>query len=344
VTPREAFRFQAAACARMGSPFTARLCTLLADRLAPGGDVADRVLDWPGDPRSDNLPLRLAGGLHGLVLEGRSPALATAYPPHDPADPALWAAVEAALAAEAPYLLQRLQGPPQTNEAQRAAALCPGFLTVAALTGLPLAASELGASAGLNLCWDSFSYRFGAAAWGDPALALLIAPDWQGAPPPLPPARVAERAGCDVAPLDMASAEDRTRLLSYIWADQAARIARMTAAIEIARANRVRVETADAADWLALRLSAPRPGRAHVVYHSAFWLYLPAATQDRIRASLDAAGARASRAAPLAWLRVEDDGDAPDAAIALTLWPDGETRILGRADFHGSSVRWDGWR
>ena len=120
-------------------------------------------------------------------------------------------------------------------------------------------------------------------------------------------------------------------------------MARMSAAIGFARANGVRVETADAADWLALRLGAPRAGRAHVVYHSVFWLYLSAATQDRIRASLEAAGARASAAAPLAWLRMEHDEAAPDAAITLTLWPGGETRVLGRADFHGSWVRWSGW-
>ena len=49
---------------------------------------------------------------------------------------------------------------------------------------------------------------------------------------------------------------------SYVWADQTARMARMSAAIAIARAKQVRVEGADAADWLALRLGAPRAGRA----------------------------------------------------------------------------------
>ena len=123
----------AAICAAMGSPFTARLCTLLGERLAPGGAVADRVLGWPGDPggRADAVPLRLAGALHGLVIEGRDPRLAAVYPPHDADDDALWQAVSTALAAEAPYILRRLDGPPQTNEPQRSAALCPGFLTVA---------------------------------------------------------------------------------------------------------------------------------------------------------------------------------------------------------------------
>ncbi len=344
---REAFRAQGEVCTAMGSPFTGRLCRLLAERLAPGDPVADRVLGWTGDPggRADALPLRLAGALHGLVIEGRDAGLAAVYPPDHEAvsDDALWAAVAAAFVAHAAAILRRLDGPPQTNEPQRSAALCPGFLTVAARFGLPLVISELGASAGLNLSWDRFAYRFGAAGWGDPASPVRIEPDWQGPPPPLPPARVAERAGCDLSPPDLAREADRSRLLSFVWADQVARKARMAAAIEIARANAVRVERADAPDWLAARLATPRPGRAHVVYHSIFWQYLPAEVQARARASLDAAGARASLAAPLAWLRMEGDGQEPGAAITLTLWPGGETRRLGRVDYHGAWVRWAGW-
>jgi hypothetical protein len=44
VNVREAFRAQAVHCAGMGSPFTARLSTLAAERLAPGDPVSDRVL------------------------------------------------------------------------------------------------------------------------------------------------------------------------------------------------------------------------------------------------------------------------------------------------------------
>jgi hypothetical protein len=345
VKVRDDFRAQAQHCENMGSPFTARLCRLLADRLAPGDSVSDRVLGWPGDAshRSDALPLRLAGALHGLVLDGRDPGLAAVYPPRHPTDDALWTAITAAFVAHAPFILARLDGPPQTNETQRSAALAPGFLTVAALTGLPLATSEIGASAGLNLIWDRFAYAFGAAAWGDPASPVRISPKWQGPPPPLPAATVAERAGCDRAPPDLAREADRLRLLSFVWADQTARLARTAAAIDLARAAGVRVEPADAADWLAARLAEPRPGRAHVVYHSIVWQYLGPPTQARIEAALAAAGAQATREAPLAWLRLESDGNTPGAAITLTLWPDGETRPLGRADYHGAWIDWRGW-
>jgi len=345
VSVRGAFHAQARVCAEMGSPFTARLCALLAERLQAGDPVADRVLDWPGDPsnRADALPLRLVGALHGLVIEGRDAGLAAVYPPHRADDQALWAAVAAALAAHPGYLLARLDGPPQTNEPQRSAALAPGFLTVAALTGLPLATSELGASAGLNMVWDRFAYRFGPVGWGDPASPVRIAPDWQGPPPPLPAVAVAERAGCDRAPPDPAREADRQRLLSFVWADQSARMERTAAAIALAAAAGVRVATADAVDWLSERLAEPRLGLAHVVYHSIIWQYLDPARRDRAEALLAEAGARADAQAPLAWLRMEGDGQAPGAGITLTLWPGGETRLLGRVDFHGAWVRWTGW-
>ncbi|MEM7489864.1 MAG: DUF2332 family protein, partial [Pseudomonadota bacterium] len=69
----DAFTYQARACASLDSPFMARLMTLLAERLHPDhGPVAAALFAWPGDvtPSGASLPLRLAGGLHALRLEG----------------------------------------------------------------------------------------------------------------------------------------------------------------------------------------------------------------------------------------------------------------------------------
>jgi len=244
-------------------------------------------------------------------------------------------------APHAGFILARLDGPPQTNETQRSAALCPGYLTIAAETGLPLVCSEIGASAGLNLLWDRFAYAFGAAAWGDPGSPVRLAPDWSGPPPPLPRVEVAERAGCDVAPLDPADPATERRLLSFVWADQPERLERTGAALALARAAGLRVAQADAGDWIAGRLAAPRPGRAHVIAHSIMWQYMPEATRARIAGLIADAGGRATGDAPIAWLRLEPDGAAPGAAVTLDLWPGGGSRRLGRADFHG---RWVDWR
>src|SRR5690606_23927703 len=104
---------------------------------------------------------------------------------------------------------------------------------------------------------------------------VVLAPEWTGPPPPQADLRVAARAGCDLNPLDPSSAEDRLRLTSYIWADQADRIERTRNALAVAVETGVRVERADAIAWLKRRLSTPKPGLAHVVYHSVAWQYFP---------------------------------------------------------------------
>ena len=73
----EAFDFQSKDCAALGSPFMGRLMALCAARDWPKGTVRDRVFGWTGDlgPRAQSVPLRLAGALHALHLQG-DPTLA----------------------------------------------------------------------------------------------------------------------------------------------------------------------------------------------------------------------------------------------------------------------------
>ena len=51
-----------------------------------------------------------------------------------------------------------------------------GLLVVAASTGLPLALYELGASAGLNLMLDRFSYQLGSLSTGIEGSPIRLAP------------------------------------------------------------------------------------------------------------------------------------------------------------------------
>ena len=75
MTVRSHFRAQAAACARLGSPFTAGLLELVAERLEEAGALGRAVLSWQGDPKAGALALRVAAGLHALVLSGAAPSL-----------------------------------------------------------------------------------------------------------------------------------------------------------------------------------------------------------------------------------------------------------------------------
>jgi hypothetical protein len=338
---RDAFRDQARACAGLGSPFMGRLMALAADRLAPGTPVADRVLGWPGEtgPSGASVPLRLAGALHALVIDGTDPALAAVYPPAAPSDAALWAAVEAALHGHEARLLHWLDSPPQTNEVRRSAALIAAASSIAARHPLPFVLSELGASAGLNLAFDRFTLDADGTRLGAPESAVTLAPDWCGPVPDPRPIRVTDRAGVDLNPLDPREAEARLRLLAYLWPDQPHR-RRLTEAA-IALADTV-PDRGDAADWLARRLGQRHEGRVHMVFHTVAWQYFPERTKAACRAALDAAGARATATAPLAHVGMEADATPGRAALTVTLWPGAETRELARVDFHGRAIDWHG--
>ena len=184
---RDAFREQADACHSLGSPFTARLCALAAERLsAAEGQVGARILSWPGDsgPAADSVPLRFAGALHASVLEGRAPGLASLYPPHDGKvdDAALWEAIAEVCRDDAAFVLDRLDGAPQTNEVRRSAMVFAGMLTIAKHFRRPLVLSELGASAGLNLHAERYGYRLAGRDLGELGSSVCLAPRWEGRP------------------------------------------------------------------------------------------------------------------------------------------------------------------
>lgn len=335
---RDALRAQAQSCAALGSPFMARLCTLLAARLEPDSALTRRLFDWPGDtgPNGASVPLRLAGALHALVLRGDP--LAGAYPPATADDETLWRAVQDALTREAAFVGAFLDSPPQTNEVRRSAVLIAAGHWLAARHPLPFVFSELGASAGLNLTWDRYALAVAGTRLGPAEAALTLTPDWTG-PAPRPAAlTVAERAGVDLAPIDLSDPAQRLRLMAYLWPDQPQRRALTEAAIA---GEPPRPARADAVDWLEARLT-PRPGRLHLIWSTVAWQYFPPAAQARGTTLIEAAGAMATPDAPLGWLRYEADGQGPGAAVTLRLWPgEGATIPLGRADFHG---RWIDWR
>lgn len=291
------------------------------------------------DPLAAAVSLRWAAALHHLALRGRAP-WAALWPPAAASDVQLDDAIAAAWAGERPHLERALARAPQTNEVQRSAALLPGLLHVAAATGLPLALCEIGASAGLNLWPDRHRVDYGAWTWGAPDAPLTLRCEWQG---PVPasagaPLAVRSRAGCDLHPVDLRVADEALRLRSFVWPDQAERVARLARAIEVTapwlRDEGVAVQARAAAAFAAAQLAAPREGVTTVLLHTIMWQYLPTAEQQAIVATLEAAGRRATRAAPLAWLRLEPPVPEARAELRCRLWPGGEDHLLGRAHPH----------
>ena len=341
---RGRFRAQSLACNALGSPFTSRVCNALAEHLREEqGSFASRIMNWQGNLLDDALALRAAGALNALARNGAWAELTAAYPPHEADDGMLWSAIEKSLGTYDAFLDLWLNSPPQTNEVARSGSLLGGALHLAAATGLPVDLYEIGSSAGLNLSFDRYHYDFKRAAWGSEAEGVNIVQDWSGNLPPVDaPLAIRHRRGCDQNPLDPSSDDHRTRLLAYVWPDQSARIARLTAALDSTARSGVRVEKADAADWVEKIFAAPvEAGVTRLLSHSITWQYLSEAVKARIKAAMEKAGRAATADAPVAWLRVEPDGTNPYATVRLTIWPSGETRDLGKADFHGRFTIWD---
>jgi hypothetical protein len=344
-------REQAAACEVMGSPLYARLLEATAADLEADGPSREVL---PG--KLLDTPLRFMAAMHRLVLTGRAPELARHFPSAGGGagagaggdtiggDP--WPAFRQALAEHGDEIRSLLDLPCQTNEVGRSVALLGGFLLVARETGLPLALAEIGASAGLNLRWDRYRYKTVGSSWGDPHSPVVFPDAFADSHPRFDvQVKVRERRGCDLAPLDPSSPEDRLTLLSSVWADQLDRIRRLDGALAVAAKIPAVVDRTEATEWLARRLSDTRPGNATVVFHSIVEVYLAPEHRARIRELLEDAGARATRTAPLAWLRFEHAWDSPlglECEVTLTRWPGGARRVLATALPHGPPVRWVG--
>jgi hypothetical protein len=78
-----------------------------------------------------------------------------------------------------------------------------------------------------------------------------------------------------------------------------------------------------------------------LLVHSVMGGYVPEAERARIALVMQAAAARATRDAPLGWLRMEGSR-LEETELRLRLWPDGEDALLATAHWHGAQVRWEG--
>ncbi len=221
----------------------------------------------------------------------------------------------------------------QTNEVQRAWALLPGFLTAA--DARPLDLLELGPSAGLNLVWDRYRYRYSTGSWGVGSLELA---GNDRLPPPAEllerQVEVVRRRGVDLSPVD-ATTEDGARLLqAFVWADQTDRLERVRRAIEELRADPPELIRGDYVDALPGLLADRRDGAQQVVFQTASTMYLPEGGLVRLRTALE----ESSRVEPLVFLSsgVHDEG----YALELECYPGGKVERLAVFDFHGAWLEW----
>jgi hypothetical protein len=223
----------------------------------------------------------------------------------------------------------------QTNEVQRAWALLPAFLTLA--DDRPFDLLELGPSAGLNLLWDRYAYRYASGTWGSGELEL------HGDDRLPPPAEllsrrveVLRRRGVDLSPIDVTEDEGARVLQAFVWPDQAARLERLRRAIEVARRDPPELIRGDYVEKLPALLRDRVPGAQLVVFQTASTMYLDRTGAERLRAALHDAGSRE----PLVFITTARAPDDDGFALEVERFPDGGPKRLAVFDFHGAWLDW----
>ena len=213
-----------------------------------------------------------------------------------------WAAVEGVCLSHAT----------QTNEPGRCATLLPAL---AAIPG-PLALIEVGASAGLCLYPDLYSYRYhlpDGVRMLDPASgpgAVVLECEVTGQVP-LPDAlpEVVWRAGIDLNPLDVARADDVAWLDALIWPEHDDRRARLHAAVELARSEPVELVRGDLVSSIESLVDRAPAGASVVVFHTAVLAYLD---EDARKRFVDI-----MHRLPVSWLANEGRGVVPGVTDRL---------------------------
>ncbi|QHC56732.1 uncharacterized protein DUF2332 [Rathayibacter tanaceti] len=247
--------------------------------------TSQRQVEWALAVAGD---ARLLDLIDGLPVQHRQPSLLFSVarllgvPDVDGAGFAEWLRVE--WARVAPVASERRT---QTNEALRCTAL------VAALERItepsePVALVEIGASAGLCLVPERYSYAFEAAGGevrlgaGAPLLRCTVTGG--SAPSRLPV--VAWRRGLDLRPLDVRAAGDRAWLEALLPPDRPERTARLREALAVLREDPPVIAAGDAAAGLPALLDAVPRGVRTVVVSLGTLVYLPWDARESVLATV----------------------------------------------------------
>ncbi len=188
----------------------------------------------------------------------------------------------------------------QTNEPLRCAALLPALSSIEG----PLALLEVGASAGLCLYPDRYSYRYRGGPALDPVdgVSPVILESTVSGGPPLRMPEVVWRAGVDLAPLDAADPDDRRFLLSLVWPGEQGRAARIESALDIVAADPPALIAGDATVPGVLEsLAAGAPSGATLVVTTPGVLpHIARAGRERLLTAI--------AALPAVWITIDPPG------------------------------------
>jgi hypothetical protein len=308
--------------------------------------IGENYLDFSREARGRSRPYeimaaeaagdpRVLAFLAALPPAKRQPNLLFAAARYLLGQPADIASLRALVTGRAPELAAVIRARrTQTNEPARCASLLPAMM----LLPQPLALLEVGASAGLTLLPDRYSYDYGGhrIAGTDPRAPVLSCEPRGPVPLPDRVPAVCWRAGLDLNPLDVTSDADMHWLGCLLWPGETGREQRLAGAIATARRDPPAVHRGNLlTDLPALARQAP-PGATLVIYHSAVLGYLSAAERGQF--------AETVRGLDAVWLS-NDVPQLPGAPMPAAdeapfqIVRDGHV-LLAAADGHGTWLHW----
>lgn len=311
--------------ARLEAAGTSPIYAAWAEGVAADREVLSRLLELPRPKRQANLFFGAAR--HLGAGEGSYTDLRAWLLDH-------WARVRELMLARST----------QTNEAGRCATLLPALARVPG----PLALIEVGASAGLCLYPDRYSYRFtvteaAGSSGSDSAKSTTLDPADGPSPVVLEceltntavPNRLPEvawRAGIDLNPLDITDADQREWLTSLICPEHESRRERLLAAASVAAADPPHLVRGDLLDTVETLLAEVPAGVQPVVFHSAVLAYVDAEARARFASLMQSRddvvwiSNEGARVLPDTRAQLETLGIEPDGRFVLSV--DGQAVAL----------------
>lgn len=339
---RYGINWQADHSERAFAPTTARVIRAQLAVLDTGTETGRRMRAWRGNVLEDAMPLRIAGGLHWLVLSGTDERLKAVYSGEIADQPAVDRLVVELVEKYDAILAPWLDGPPQTNEAGRSASIMAGLLWLSQRLGPKFELNEIGASAGVNTMMDRYRYDLGGVEVGPADSPMRIVPAWRGPPPPEGEVEIVAIRGADLSPIDLSDPAQALRLKAYVWPDAVERLGRIDAAIALAGESPPDLVKMDAGDFVRARLAEPQEaGVTRALFHSVVWQYLPPETRNAIEDAMRQAGSQATAERPLAWVKLETNRETFRHELHVRSWPGGQEWVkLGEAHPHGAWIIW----
>lgn len=308
-------------------------------------------------PKDQPLPITFFTAVNYLVLGEPQDALAQFYPYLEP---------EPRSASEAyrffrPFVLANREALQallptarlQTNEVTRCANLLPAFVLAYQRGGFhALNMIEIGSSAGLNLLWYRYGYRYQQSHTTEDLLFNGVTPPVQvtcevvAHKPtfPLTPTttlpRVARCQGIELCPRDVHNETDMRWVRAAIWPEELARHHTLDAALAFAERQPLPVHAGDACDLLP-KLLADVPSRhTAVVWHSYALNQGPLEVKQRLEEQM----AEASLHRPLYRISLEFGQDAAFApCLELYEYQAGKLikqELLAQCAIHGERMIW----